>query len=124
MARGVALERRGAGPPLLLIHGTGGARSHWRPLVELLAPHRELLLVDLPGHGESDLPPDGIPPTPVGYAQILAQLLDELGIESAHAAGNSVGGWTSLELAKLGRARSIVALAPAGLLGDRDPRRS
>src|SRR5215211_8128281 len=118
---GVALERRGAGEPLLLIHGTGGSRSHWKPVVDLLAPHRELLLVDLPGHGESDPPPGGITDTPIGYAQVLAQVLDELGIESAHAAGNSAGGWTALELAKLARARSVVALAPAGLWPKRDP---
>jgi pimeloyl-ACP methyl ester carboxylesterase len=82
---------------------------------------RELVLVDLPGHGESDSPPEGIPHTPIGYAQVLAKLLDELGLDSAHIAGNSVGGWTALELAKLGRARSVVAIAPAGLWPKRDP---
>jgi pimeloyl-ACP methyl ester carboxylesterase len=118
---GVAFERRGAGEPLLLIHGTGGSRAHWGPVIRLLAPDRELLLVDLPGHGDSEAPPPGIPHTPIGYAQVLGRLLDELGIESAHAAGNSVGGWTALELAKLGRARSVVAIAPAGLWRKRDP---
>jgi pimeloyl-ACP methyl ester carboxylesterase len=120
-AVGVAFERHGAGEPLLLIHGTGGSRSHWRPIVDLLAPNRELLLVDLPGHGESAPPPPGTPHTPIGYARVLALLLDELEIESVHAGGNSVGGWTALELAKLGRARSVVALAPAGLWAKRDP---
>jgi pimeloyl-ACP methyl ester carboxylesterase len=121
MAAGIAYERRGAGEPLVLMHGTGGSRAHWRPIVELLAPHRELLLVDLPGMGESQSPPTGIPHTPIGYAQVMAELLDDLGIDSAHAAGNSVGGWTALELAKLGRARSVVAIAPAGLWPKRDP---
>ena len=120
-AIGVAFERRGAGEPLILIHGTGGSRAHWKPVVDLLAPHRELVLVDLPGHGESDPPPAGTPHTPIGYAQVLARLLDKLGLDSAHAAGNSVGGWTALELAKLARARSVVALAPAGLWRRRDP---
>jgi pimeloyl-ACP methyl ester carboxylesterase len=118
---GVAFELRGAGEPLFLIHGTGGSRSSWRPVVDLLAQHRELLLIDLPGHGESDPPPAGVPHSPIGYAQVLAQFLDELGMDSAHAAGNSVGGWTALELAKLGRASSVVALAPAGLWRRRDP---
>src|SRR6266545_5285335 len=118
---GVTFERRGTGEPLLLIHGTGGSRSHWAPVADLLAPYRELAIVDLPGHGESDPPPAGVPHTPIGYARVLAQLLDELGLESAHAAGNSVGGWTALELAKLDRARSVVALAPAGLWRRRDP---
>jgi pimeloyl-ACP methyl ester carboxylesterase len=120
-ATGIAFERRGTGEPLLLVHGTGGSRAHWNPVVELLEAHRELLLVDLPGHGESDSPPAGTPHTPIGYAARLAVLLDELGIDSAHAAGNSVGGWTALELAKLGRARSVVAIAPAGLWPKRDP---
>jgi len=118
---GVAFERRGGGEPLLLIHGTGGSRSHWTPLLDLLAPHHELLLVDLPGHGDSDPPPAGLPHQPISYAQTLAELLDELRIDSAHAVGNSVGGWTALELAKLGRARSVIALAPAGLWPKRDP---
>jgi pimeloyl-ACP methyl ester carboxylesterase len=65
-----------------------------------------------------------VPHTPFGYAQVLAGLFDELGIDCAHLAGNSVGGWTALELAKLGRARSVVAISPAGLWPKRDPWRS
>jgi pimeloyl-ACP methyl ester carboxylesterase len=118
---GVAFERRGSGEPLLLIHGTGGSRSHWTPVLDLVARRREVVLVDLPGHGESDPPPKGIPHTPIGYAQVMAELLDELGLDSVHAAGNSVGGWTALELAKLGRVRSVIAIAPAGLWPKRDP---
>jgi pimeloyl-ACP methyl ester carboxylesterase len=118
---GVVLERRGRGKPLLLMHGTGGSRSHWTPVVDLLDRHRELLLVDLPGHGGSDPPARGTPHTPIGYAAVLARLLDELEIDAAHAAGNSVGAWTALELAKRNRARSVVALAPAGLWPKRDP---
>lgn len=121
---GIECERRGAGEPLLLIHGTGGSRLHWRPVIDLLTPHRELLMVDLPGHGQSGPLPAGTPPTPISYAGVLAGLLDELAIDTAHAAGNSVGGWTALELAKLGRARSVVGLAPAGLWPKRNPWRS
>jgi pimeloyl-ACP methyl ester carboxylesterase len=46
---------------------------------------------------------------------MFAELLDDLGIERAHVAGNSLGGWTALELARMERARSVVALGPAGL---------
>jgi pimeloyl-ACP methyl ester carboxylesterase len=119
--QGIELERRGSGEPLLLLHGTGGSRAHWRPVVDLLEPHHELLLVDLPGHGDSEPPPAGVPHTPAGYATVLDALLTDLGIARAHLAGNSVGGWTALELAKRGRARSVVAIGPAGLWPRRDP---
>jgi pimeloyl-ACP methyl ester carboxylesterase len=121
MVRSVVVEQTGEGDPLLLIHGTGGTRAHWDPVRDRLAAHRSLLLVDLPGHGESPSPQNA-PSNPIGYAGILAGVLDELGHSSVHLAGNSVGGWTSLELAKLGRARSVVGIAPAGLWPDRNPR--
>jgi pimeloyl-ACP methyl ester carboxylesterase len=120
-AGGIAFERIGVGEPLLLVHGTGLSRQAWEPVVGLLAERRELLLVDLPGHGASRAPPPEIPPTPIEYARALAAMLDEIELETIHIAGNSVGGWTALELAKMGRARSVIALAPAGLWPERDP---
>jgi pimeloyl-ACP methyl ester carboxylesterase len=60
-------------------------------------------------------------PTPAGFAVVLADLLRQLGHSTAHVAGNSVGGWTALEMAKLGAARSVVALSPAGLWARRAP---
>jgi pimeloyl-ACP methyl ester carboxylesterase len=59
---------------------------------------------------------------PPGFALELARLLDDLGIDRAHVAGNSVGGWTALELGKLGRAQSVVALGPPGLWRHGSPR--
>ena len=111
----LAFDRLGSGPPLLLLHAFGLSRAAWNPLVPLLAPERDLLLVDLPGHGNSPLPEAGTPPSPEGYAREVGRFLDELGIETVDVCGNSIGGWTALELAKLGRARSVVALSPAGL---------
>jgi pimeloyl-ACP methyl ester carboxylesterase len=46
---------------------------------------------------------------------LLRELLDSMGLEQVHFAGNSLGGWTGLELALLGRVRSVVAIGPAGL---------
>jgi len=47
-------------------------------------------------------------------ADSLEKHLDAIGVGSAHVVGNSMGGALALELAKRGRARSVVALAPAG----------
>src|ERR687892_308656 len=120
-AAGIAYERHGHGEQLLLLHGTGGSRRHWAPVRPRLAAHHELIAVDLPGHGESDPPPDDGDHTPIGYAATLARFLDELELDAVHVAGDSVGGWTALELAKLGRARSVTAIAPVGLWRRHDP---
>jgi pimeloyl-ACP methyl ester carboxylesterase len=44
----------------------------------------------------------------------MCRQLDEAGIDTAHVVGNSLGGWVALELARRGRARSVLALSPAG----------
>jgi pimeloyl-ACP methyl ester carboxylesterase len=121
MDQGLHYEVNGTGAPLLLIHGTGSSLRVWDPVVYLLAARRTVIAVDLPGFGFSLPMTSGPPPTPAGYARVLADLLRELGYDSAHVAGNSVGGWTALEVAKLGVARSVVALAPAGLWARRAP---
>jgi pimeloyl-ACP methyl ester carboxylesterase len=123
-AYGLRYERTGEGKPLLLIHGTGSSRAAWRPVASLLAREYELLIVDLPGHGESEPPSPKTHPTPIGYAPLLGHLLDALGMGRVHTAGFSIGGWTSLELAKLRRARSVIAFGPAGLWVPRSPRSS
>lgn len=121
---GLAYERVGGGEPLLLIHGTGSSRLAWAPVVSLLAESYELVLVDLPGHGNSDCAPTAVAPTPVGWAPLVADLVESLGFERVHTAGFSIGGWISLELAKLGRACCVAALGPAGLWNPRSPRAS
>ncbi len=108
-------SRTGTGPPLVLVHGIGSRWQMWEPVIPLLRDEREVIAIDLPGFGASQPPPPG---TPAGVAS-LTELVDgfltrELGLERPHVAGNSLGGWLSLELAKRGRARSATALSPAG----------
>jgi pimeloyl-ACP methyl ester carboxylesterase len=92
------------------------------PVVERLAARRTVIAVDLPGFGTSPpLTPSGPPPAPAGFAGILTDFLGQLGHRTAHIAGHSVGGWTALEMAKLGTAQSVVALSPAGLWARRMP---
>jgi len=120
-----ALYRAGSGEPVLLLHGFTGTWHHWRPLLEPLAARYEVIAPTLAGHdGGPAYPPDCDITFSQG-ADSLEQHLDELGVQSAHVVGNSMGGALALELAKRGRARSVVALAPAGgwADGDRETRR-
>jgi pimeloyl-ACP methyl ester carboxylesterase len=111
---GLAYERTGSGPPLVLLHGVGHRRQAWGAVVELLAAYRELILVDLPGHGESPpLVTAGRPPVRV-LLEAVRGLLDELGLDRPHLAGNSLGGRLALEAGAAGRAASVTALSPAG----------
>ena len=110
-------DRQGTGPPLLLLHGTNSSRSIWKPLLPQLTAKREAITVDLPAHGESE--PTSF--TPIEWAKEVATLLDELGLDRIAVVGHSSGGWTALELAKLGRARGVLALAPAGLWSKHSP---
>ncbi len=109
----LAYDRTGAGTPLVLIHPLGGDRQVWEPVLERLGRERDVIALDLPGFGDS--PPLRDTPTPSALAQAVSSFLDGLGIGRLHVAGNSLGGWVALELGLAGRARSVAAIAPAGL---------
>jgi pimeloyl-ACP methyl ester carboxylesterase len=109
-----ALYRGGSGEPVVLLHGFTGTWHHWRPLLEPLASRFEVIAPTLAGHDGGPLYPAGVSVTMAQGADSLEQQLDALGVDSAHFVGNSMGGALALELAKRGRARSVVALAPAG----------
>jgi pimeloyl-ACP methyl ester carboxylesterase len=111
--------RQGAGPPLVLIPGTACDWRVWRPVLAPLSAARDVIAVDLPGFGASPPLPDERP-TPAALARAVARLLDTLGIERAQLAGNSLGGAVAIELARLGRATSTIALAPIGLWTPRE----
>ncbi|HEY4463177.1 MAG TPA: alpha/beta fold hydrolase [Streptosporangiaceae bacterium] len=111
---GLAYERRGSGPPLVLLHGIGHRRQAWNAVAGRLAAHRELILVDLPGHGESPpLLPAGREPVQAMAEEVIG-FLDELGLDRPHVAGNSLGGALTLITAALGRAATATGLSPAG----------
>lgn len=107
-------ERRGGGEPLVLLHHLGGEWQIFEPVLDPLAERFDVIAVDMPGFGKSPSLPDSVEPTPWALAATVAGLLDSLGVERAHACGISLGGWASLELAKRGRALSVITLCAAG----------
>lgn len=107
-------HRGGSGPSVVLLHGIGGSWRQWSPVLAALEGGCEVLALDLPGFGESP-PRPGVPATIPGQADAVEAELDSAGLSSAHLVGNSSGGWLALELARRGRARTVVALSPAGM---------
>jgi pimeloyl-ACP methyl ester carboxylesterase len=106
-------ERRGVGPPLVLLHGIGHRWQSWLPVLDLLAESRDVIAIDLPGFGGTPL----LPGRPFGLESLeetFADLCALLEVERPHVAGNSLGGLLALELADRGLVRSATALAPAG----------
>ena len=110
----LAHERHGSGEPLLLIHGIGHRRQAWYPVLDQLAQRFDVILVDLPGHGESSARINRAVPIKDAIRHELEVVLDHLGVERPHVAGNSLGGLVALEMANDGLARSVTALSPAG----------
>lgn len=91
----------GAGPVLILIHGSGPGASGWSNFnrnAAALSKNFRVLIPDLPGFGKSDMKPVGSP-IPGWWAEIMRGFLDVLGIDKAHFVGNSMGGMTTLKLA-------------------------
>ncbi len=113
-------RRAGSGDPLLLVHGIGSNWRMWKPVLDRLEAQHEVLSVDLPGFGRSAPLPDGITPTMSALADALEDALEAVGWGRAHVAGNSMGGWLALELARRGRATCVVAISPAGMWSPRE----
>ena len=101
-------------PVLLLLHGIGGTWSIWTPVIALLESRFRIVAPTLPGHHGGPAYAGQGPATVAGIAEQLLAMLHARGIHAAHVAGNSLGGWLSMELARRGFARSVVALSPAG----------
>jgi len=88
----VHYHEAGAGPALVLLHGSGIGVSGWANFGDNLpafARHFRTFIIDAPGYGKSD--PVAGDPVQVAVAATLA-LLDGLGIDKAHVIGNSYGG--------------------------------
>jgi pimeloyl-ACP methyl ester carboxylesterase len=104
----------GAGTPLVLLHGVGGTWRVWRPVLPLLEGRHAVFAPTLPGHCGAERLAAGVVPSIRALADGVAEQLDQAGIHRPHIVGNSLGGWIALELARRGRARSVVVFGAAG----------
>ncbi|HKN38401.1 MAG TPA: alpha/beta fold hydrolase, partial [Acidimicrobiia bacterium] len=104
----------GSGTPLVLLHGVGGNWRVWTPILPLVEGRHAVHALTLPGHAGGPPLPEGVTPSVAALVDGVAAELDRLGIDRAHLVGNSLGGWICLELARRGRARSVVLFGPAG----------
>jgi alpha-beta hydrolase superfamily lysophospholipase len=119
-----AQYRGGSGTPLVLLHGINATWRVWRPLLPALEEQHDVLAPTLPGHRHGPPLEPGRPVSIAALADAVERTLDAAGIETAHLAGNSLGGWVAVELGRRGRGRSVVALSPAGgWLSSQDLRR-
>jgi pimeloyl-ACP methyl ester carboxylesterase len=107
-------HRAGTGTPLLLLHGVGAIWRAWSPVVPYLESHHDVIVPTLAGHGGGPPLDPQVAPSVQTIADALEDELDRLGLQKVHIAGNSLGGWIGIELARRGRALSLVLFSPAG----------
>jgi pimeloyl-ACP methyl ester carboxylesterase len=94
----LAFKDRGAGrPAFVFVHGTSCNRSFFAPQAEHFARRHRVISVDLRGHGESDKPSGAYPIT--AYADDIAHIIEQQGLEKVVAVGHSMGGMIVLQMA-------------------------
>jgi pimeloyl-ACP methyl ester carboxylesterase len=93
-----AAGTRGAGEPVVFLHGFPTSGHLWSDVVAQMPTGHRLVVVDLLGYGRSD-PPDGRSLTLHAHAERVVGLLDALGIASACIVGHDLGGGVAQSLA-------------------------
>ncbi len=109
-------------PPLVMVHGRGGAAALWYPVMPLLAPHRHLIAVDMPGWGLSSRAPfpgktgkDAI----MWWRDAVLDMIDALKLERFDLMGHSLGGIVCLAIAleRQGQIDHLILEDAAGFAG-------
>ncbi|MCW2984398.1 MAG: hydrolase [Conexibacter sp.] len=97
----------------MLLHGLGMSPRVWDSVGPLLEPHHEVVALATLGH-RGGVAASRRPATLGELVDDAERALDERALERVHLAGNSLGGWMAIELARRGRAVSVCAVSPAG----------
>lgn len=106
-------QGEGQGEPLVLLHGIPSSERIWNSVVPLVATHHDVIVPTLLGHNGGPVAKE----RPASIEHIINDMerqLDELALEKVHLAGNSLGGWIAIELARRGRALTVCAHSPSG----------
>jgi pimeloyl-ACP methyl ester carboxylesterase len=106
-------------PPLVCLHGFMDTPRVWELVRPALERRYEVLALALPGHAGGPPLPDRLDDATL--ADAVERAMDDIGLQEAALAGNSLGGFVALQLAARRRARSVVAFAPAGGWARDDP---
>lgn len=111
----IAVTRRGRGPAIVCLHAVGHGAQDYSRMAERLGDAFELIAIDWPGHGAS--PRDVVPTSAERYAELLAAILDRLGLPRVALLGNSIGGAAAIRYAAThpDRVSALVLCNPAGL---------
>ena len=106
---------QGSGEPILMLHPFLCSQNVWKTVAEQLADtgRFEVYAPTMVGHN------GGVPATSwlmdtAVLVDDIERRMDELGWQTAHVVGNSLGGWVAFELERRGRARTLTGIAPAG----------
>ena len=104
----------GSGEPMLLLHPFMMSQNVWKGVAPLIAEtgRYEVFAPTMLGHNGGRRGPFFLDSR--SLADDVERRLDELGWDTAHIVGNSLGGWVSFELERRGRARTLTGIAPAG----------
>jgi len=100
--------------PLVLIHGFANTARTWEPVLPTLEQRHAVLAPVLDGHLGGEPLGDGVEASVAALADGVERAMSAAGHDTAHVCGCSLGGWVALDLARRGRARSAVCIAPAG----------
>ncbi len=105
----------GSAEPVLLLHPFLMSQTVWDVVAGQLADtgRYEVFAPTMAGHNGGPRAGSWLLSSSL-LADHIERQLDELGWDTAHIVGNSLGGWVAFELERRGRARSVTGIAPAG----------
>lgn len=92
----IRYSQKGNGDALVLIHGFIGRIDIWKDMQDSLSKHFNVICIELPGHGKSDLIADVLTMEVIG--DMIKYILKELRVTKAVMVGHSMGGYVLLDL--------------------------